>query len=262
MGASCCLKRGSGPQRSVCVWFFLDVGDHIPTFQLMWPGWGVALRGRGSGASTDSEAPTEALSSSVELEGPCAPHCGLPREQETLTSRKACLLIFGDVTAGEVAALTGLQPVGPHSHALERSSIGAFSFSFDLFLICFGSTKPANSGYSRGCPTISRLRRSFQDGAEVSSSPRPMREVPGREGLFFLGDLVGRWIWPEWGSSHSLLPPPREELALSAFGSFSGVTPPPPAWGALGTFHRKEAGQPTQGLLCLPFPVENVGKGM
>lgn len=96
--------------------------------------------------------------------------------------------------------------------------------------------------------------RSFQDDTEVSSSPRPMhgKSLAGR-GLFFLGDLVGRLMWPGWGSSHGLLPPPRR-AGLSALGSFSAVTPLTTTTGALpGTFHRKEA-DPARHRVCIVFP--------
>lgn len=86
--------------------FSLDIGDHIPTFQLMWPGWDMALRGEGRGLH--SEAPTEPSPVRWNWRAPCAPHSGLLCKQETLTSRKASLLIFGDVTV-----LGGGCPVDP-----------------------------------------------------------------------------------------------------------------------------------------------------
>ena len=127
--------------------------------------------------------------SSVELEGPCAPHCGLPCEQETLTSRKACLLIFGDVTAGRwlPCGPTSSRAHTPHPEELPKP-LGASSFSFDLFLICFGSTKPANSGYSRGCPH--RL------GAAGAASRMVLRLHPA------LGPCTGS-PWPGGVSSFS-----------------------------------------------------------
>lgn len=41
--------------------FSLDVGDHIPTFQLMWPGWDVALRGEGRGPPQTVRPPQSPL---------------------------------------------------------------------------------------------------------------------------------------------------------------------------------------------------------
>lgn len=76
------------PEERVCLWFFpwtLVTTSPIPA-HVARLGRGPARRG--SGASTDSEAPTEPSPiSGDQMEGPCAPHCGLPREQETLTSR-------------------------------------------------------------------------------------------------------------------------------------------------------------------------------
>ena len=66
--------------------------------------------------------------------------------------------------------------------------LGASSFSFDLFLICFGSTKPANSGYSRGCPH--RL------GAAGAASRMVLRLHPA------LGPCTGS-PWPGGVSSFS-----------------------------------------------------------
>lgn len=41
--------------------FSLDVGDHIPTLQLMWPGWDMALREEGRGPPQTVKPPQSPL---------------------------------------------------------------------------------------------------------------------------------------------------------------------------------------------------------
>lgn len=160
------------------------------------------------------------------------------------------MLIFGGVTV-----LGG----GPRAHTPHPEELpnppGASNFSFDLFYDLLWSHEACEFRRLTRVPPPSRsCWRSFQDGPVVSSSPRLLlgKSLAGR-GLFFLGDFVGRWMWPGWSSSHDLLPPPRR-AGLSALGSFWVVTPPPPPSGALpGTFHRKEA-DPARHRVFFVFP--------
>ena len=185
--------------------FSLDVGDHIPTLQLMWPGWDTALREEDRGPP-QTVKPHRALSSWMELEGPLCPSLWSSCEQETLTRRKVCLLIFGGVTVlgGGPRAHT------PHPEALPNP-LGASSFSFDFCGLLWFHEACELRPLTRVPPPSRSCWRSFQDGAVVSSSPRLLLgKSLARRGLFFLGDSVGRWMWPGWSSSHGLLPPPRE----------------------------------------------------
>lgn len=147
------------------------------------------------------------------------------------------MLIFGGVTV----LGGGLRAHTPHPEELPNP-LGASSFSFDLLYDLLWFHEGCEFRRLTRVPPPSRsCWHSFQDGPVVSSSPRLMlgKSLAGM-GLFFLGDFVGRWMWPGWSSSHGLLPPPRR-AGLSALGSFWVVTPPPPSGALPGTFHRKEA---------------------